>query len=352
MSRRSAPSSSGSRLSIGEVVALLRPEFANLTDSKIRFLEDRKLISPARTSAGYRAFGPHDIDVLRWILTRQRDQYLPLNVIGERIERGEHLADIWGSRPADAGTSSSVDDAAVEGLTSLSSTAGAAESQPSRGTSEEVPGEAAATPQPPWRPAEERRSYSAAELSAESGLTAAEIAELAAFGLLMPLPDLPAATNGEPAVTGPASNGPALNGPALNGPASDGPASDGPALHGPVSDGPGPDVSALHGPAPSEPVQASLGLVPPEPRYGNGSLVVARVAREFATYGLGARHLRVIRNAAARDAAMLEQSIQPIRHAGVASADSDVQRSLGRLVTLCERLRSVVMGDTLRSYWR
>ena len=75
---------------------MLRSEFNDLTDSKIRFLEDRKLISPARTSGGYRSFGPHDVEVLRWILTRQRDQYLPLSIIGERIDRGEHLADIWG----------------------------------------------------------------------------------------------------------------------------------------------------------------------------------------------------------------------------------------------------------------
>lgn len=269
MSAQYEPSSPGTRLSIGEVVALLRPEFSDLTDSKVRFLEDRKLISPARTPGGYRSFGPHDVEVLRWILTRQRDEYLPLSIIGERIDRGEHLADIWGTGAAEAGKSP---------------------------TGESPPGDSP--------------TYSAAELSAESGLTVEEIAELTDFGLLVPL------------------------------------AADDPSR----SLSPGTGVAGARA-AQANPVQASLGLDPPEPRYGSSALHIARIAREFATYGLQARHLRVIRNAAARDASMFEQGIQPILHAGGASADLDAQRSMSRLVALCERLRSVVMGEALRHYW-
>ena len=74
------PSTSG-LLSIGQVMARLRPEFPDLTPSKLRFLEERQLISPARTESGYRKFSSTDMDRLRFVLTMQRDHYLPLKVI-------------------------------------------------------------------------------------------------------------------------------------------------------------------------------------------------------------------------------------------------------------------------------
>jgi DNA-binding transcriptional MerR regulator len=68
-------------LSIGQVLAKLSPEFPDLTPSKLRFLEERQLVSPARTESGYRKFSPTDMDRLRFVLTMQRDHYLPLKVI-------------------------------------------------------------------------------------------------------------------------------------------------------------------------------------------------------------------------------------------------------------------------------
>ncbi len=68
-------------LSIGQVLARLGPEFPDLSPSKLRFLEERQLISPARTEAGYRKFSAADLDRLRFVLTMQRDHYLPLKVI-------------------------------------------------------------------------------------------------------------------------------------------------------------------------------------------------------------------------------------------------------------------------------
>lgn len=82
-------------LSISQVVSLLRAEFGDLTESKVRFLEQQALIEPKRNATGHRTFGVHDVAVLKWILTSQRDHFLPLSVIGERIERGEHLSEIW-----------------------------------------------------------------------------------------------------------------------------------------------------------------------------------------------------------------------------------------------------------------
>lgn len=74
---------------IGEVLALLEPEFPDVSISKIRFLESQGLVEPQRTPSGYRKFAKGDIDRLRFVLSEQRDNYLPLKVIKERLERWE-----------------------------------------------------------------------------------------------------------------------------------------------------------------------------------------------------------------------------------------------------------------------
>lgn len=73
---------------IGEVVERLRPEFPTLSVSKIRYLERRRLINLTRTRGGYRLFSSQDIELLRYILTLQDKEYLPLKVIKKRIEGG------------------------------------------------------------------------------------------------------------------------------------------------------------------------------------------------------------------------------------------------------------------------
>ncbi|MCU1458348.1 MAG: MerR family regulatory protein [Actinomycetia bacterium] len=83
--------------SIGEVLAELREEFPDITISKIRFLESQGLIDPERTPSGYRKFYETDISRLRWILGQQRDNFLPLKVIKDRLDgfdaRGEEPHD-------------------------------------------------------------------------------------------------------------------------------------------------------------------------------------------------------------------------------------------------------------------
>ena len=71
---------------IGEVLAQLRAEFPDVSVSKIRFLEAEGLVQPARSPSGYRKFGPADVDRLRYILTAQRDRYLPLRVIKDQLD--------------------------------------------------------------------------------------------------------------------------------------------------------------------------------------------------------------------------------------------------------------------------
>lgn len=73
-------------MSIGAVLALLRPEFPDVSISKIRFLEDQGLVEPERTPAGYRKFRPRDVERLRYVLGVQRDHYLPLRVIRDHLD--------------------------------------------------------------------------------------------------------------------------------------------------------------------------------------------------------------------------------------------------------------------------
>jgi DNA-binding transcriptional MerR regulator len=82
-------------ISIGALLAELRPDFPDVTISKIRFLESEGLVRPARTASGYRQFTPADVARLRFVLAAQRDHYLPLKVIKEQLDAVDR-----GLRPA------------------------------------------------------------------------------------------------------------------------------------------------------------------------------------------------------------------------------------------------------------
>jgi DNA-binding transcriptional MerR regulator len=73
-------------MSIGAVLDLLRPDFPDVTISKIRFLEAEGLVTPQRAASGYRRFTAYDCARLRFILTAQRDHYLPLKVIRSQLD--------------------------------------------------------------------------------------------------------------------------------------------------------------------------------------------------------------------------------------------------------------------------
>jgi DNA-binding transcriptional MerR regulator len=83
-----------SLMSIGEVLGRLRPEFPDVTISKLRFLEAEGLVEPLRAPSGYRKYTAAHLDRLRFVLAAQRDRYLPLRVIREQIaatDRGERV---------------------------------------------------------------------------------------------------------------------------------------------------------------------------------------------------------------------------------------------------------------------
>jgi DNA-binding transcriptional MerR regulator len=75
-------------LTIGAVCKQLEREFPDISISKIRYLEDQKLLSPRRTQGGYRLYSPGDVERLRTILRLQRDEYLPLRVIRQELAAG------------------------------------------------------------------------------------------------------------------------------------------------------------------------------------------------------------------------------------------------------------------------
>ena len=89
-------------MGIGETVSSLRKDFPDVSVSKIRFLESEGLVQPLRTPSGYRKFSPEHVDRIRYVLTMQRDHYLPLKVIAEHLDaldRGLALPDPVDAEP-------------------------------------------------------------------------------------------------------------------------------------------------------------------------------------------------------------------------------------------------------------
>src|ERR671911_443190 len=80
-------------LTIGAVAKILGSEFEDISISKIRYLEDQKLVSPRRTPGGYRLYSPSDVSRLRTILRLQRDEYMPLAVIRQELAAGRMVSE-------------------------------------------------------------------------------------------------------------------------------------------------------------------------------------------------------------------------------------------------------------------
>jgi DNA-binding transcriptional MerR regulator len=168
-------------LGIGEVLAKLRGEFPDISVSKIRFLESAGLIAPARAPSGYRKFGVDDVERLRYILTVQRDQYLPLRVIKERLPGpAEPLpAPPVPAAPATASPPSTVPSSTGPSSTGPPSTGPSTTGPPSTGrpAGPVLAGGQAAQGAP--RPGMTRR-----ELLEAAGITDDQLAELEDFGLV------------------------------------------------------------------------------------------------------------------------------------------------------------------------
>jgi len=201
----------GSHLSIGEVLSQLQEEFPDVTISKIRFLESQGLIDPERTPSGYRKFYPADVERLRWILAEQRDNFLPLKVIKERLDDHDPVAAGSAvpapSTPAPAApVPTETVTAAVVETTVLEVAVAHVQANESRGNEEERVSEAETTDVPSTRrrvrdltlplvldgepaPDDGPDTYDRVALATAAGVTEAELDELESFGLIKPFYD-------------------------------------------------------------------------------------------------------------------------------------------------------------------
>ncbi len=141
---------------IGQVLDLLKDDFADISISKIRFLESQGLIDPERNQSGYRKFTDADVNRLRWILEQQRDHFLPLKVIKERINQQDFD--------------------------------GAIDNEDSGGNGVTANARAGRRPNP-LDPEKASVSLTADELAEAGGLSLSKIMELRKFGLIEPLND-------------------------------------------------------------------------------------------------------------------------------------------------------------------
>ena len=255
----------GTYLSIGEVLALLHDEFPDVTISKIRFLESQGLIDPERTPSGYRKFYNGDVERLRFILHEQKEHFLPLKVIKDRLDSGEP----------------NVDDETEMG--------GAPE--PRTEPPEPGPDPAAEERLPIWMvrppsasaptPAESRTGgakYSFEDVASAAGLTGDELREVERFGLI-------------------------------------------------------------------------IGQVIGDTTfYDEHAVAAARTAAEFLRFGVEPRHLRMYRNAADREAGLVEQVIMPWVKQRNPQARAQAHTTLETLARLGGELRDAVLHQTLRPY--
>jgi DNA-binding transcriptional MerR regulator len=182
----SLPTRDPQHLSIGEVLSSLHDEFPDVTVSKIRFLESQGLIDPERTPSGYRRFYTADVERLRWILVQQRDHFLPLRVIKERLDH-------YGPQGAPPLTNGDQPTKAATPATRAPAPSAPKPARPARRVSTSaltLPLEAVSEPAPtnlvaPPVPVEEH-GHTREELCKAAGLGPGALEELESYGLVAP----------------------------------------------------------------------------------------------------------------------------------------------------------------------
>ena len=177
-------------LSIGEVLALLKEEFPDVTISKIRFLESQGLLDPERTPSGYRKFYDTDVERLQWILRQQREHFLPLKVIKGRLRGGPETTD----EPAEVATPDAGPVATADPVEPAPRVAAEAAVAPAAPVEPGAPAASAPSARPPAPPLVTEAaplvlsstgvSMNIAEMAAASGLEEDDLRELERYGLL------------------------------------------------------------------------------------------------------------------------------------------------------------------------
>lgn len=327
-------------MSIGEVLGILKPEFPDITVSKIRFLEGAGLVQPDRSASGYRKFSEDDVARLRFVLRAQRDQYLPLRVIRQRLTDLEQVGGLdakagqagggaAGAEASAAGSPGAVRPGAEAGPGSGAAGSGATGTGPGAGSS--------------GAGASGNRSPGAG--AAEPGGARARAPEASAAGA--------AGTVKSPGAGGPGSSG--AGGAGAGGAAAAGqpargtgagfaaaPPSDAQFTRDELCRAAGANVDQLL-------ELESFGLVSARGSgdrgawYGGDDLVLLRLARELADYGLEARHLRMYKLFAEREAALFEQVVAPLVRQRNPEARARARDTIQALAQLGGRMRDLAL---------
>ena len=272
--------------SIGEVLALLKEEFSDVTISKIRFLEAQGLIDPERTPSGYRRFYPHDVARLRWVLRQQRENFLPLKVIKDRLQT---MSDEDVTHDLEA-TPSAAERVVLPEPTLFADRGGvparpeapaAASSAPARARAK--PERTRATRPKPTRKradrdAEQHAPMVAAELAGALDLNESFVDELERYGL----------------ITG--------------------------------------------------------NAVGNDTFFDGDAVQVARIAAAFASFGIDARHLRMYKMSVEREMSVFEQVLVPLMRDRDPQRAQQVDATLQELVQLGDELREVLLARASRPF--
>lgn len=307
-------------LSIGEVLSLLQEEFPDVTISKIRFLESQGLLDPERTPSGYRKFYDDDIERLRWILRLQKDHYLPLKVIKDRLDAGEHIPATTNGTGETNGTAP-VATAAIAVSERAESRAVAAVPAPGpRRTAEpEKPAPQAGTPAANPRPTTPPTRQTSAPSSVSASPRPARAPQAS------PRKPAPQVARPEPVpVTGDAVS---LD---IDGLAE----ASGLSVR---------DVRDLE----------RFGLIEARETgestsYDGDALIVARTAAGFLQHGIEARHMRTYKVAIDREAGLFEQIVSPVLKQRNPEARTRASRTVAELIRLGEVMRGVLLRRELR----
>jgi DNA-binding transcriptional MerR regulator len=353
-------------LSIGDVLSLLRQEFPDITISKIRFLESQGLVDPERSPSGYRKFYEHDVERLRWVLRQQREHFLPLKVIRDRLAtNGENNHDLDDSEVIEheVGDEALAFGGVDEDLDETST------QEFARGDVEDRRVEApwSAPSGVPTVPRVERDRETRDE---EAGASHASVASrrdaLATAAPLAPKP--PAATSSpvrapsapqrsrpaEPEAAPPKRPPAKEPAPATREAATTNGAEAAAELTGAslTLD----ELCAASGLATGE-VGAleSLGLVEPlvvagALYYDEDALTVARLVADFARFGIEPRHLRQFRNATDRELGLIEQVVTPLIRQRNPEARQRAVEAADELSRLGQALRACLLRRSLRHH--
>ena len=382
-------------LSIGDVLTLLREEFPDVTISKIRFLESQGLVNPERSPSGYRKFFDHDVERLRWVLRQQREHFLPLKVIRDRLADGELDDDLGADVP-----NGKPSEPAYAGVAAAAATAQAQE-QPSKADEEAMARILADASRRAARLPEEVQARRGLQVVAEGDTSTTAVAESGGERGAAPAPAAGGADTGQPEAAAPtaAASTPraprgttakrtgSANGTPLppraepaatsspGGPTPETTKADKSPAH--AGTGPGAVADATAGAISGMVTGASLtrqelcaasGLSADEvaglegfgiiecvtvagiDTYDEEALTIANLAAAFRAFGIEPRHLRLYRNAVEREMGLIEQVVIPLLRQRNPESRQRAIEGAEQLAALGQSMRATLLRLALRRH--